>query len=317
MVLDTERVGVSTYLDVTLDERILHEVEQARLALESLEDQAYDARAGLHQAIRRLHAAGGSMREIAAALGMSHQRVHQIIGADGIVEVETTATELSTLPVAVTAGEDACSFCGAPRREVDKLLAAPGRVFICAPCVDKVSAVVERDLVSPGVHRVPVEEDATCSFCGNPSSIGGVMAEAQAGAPRMCSRCVATCQRLLAPRAAESKERQTVMSRRNAKLRCSFCNVSKADTKKLILGPGVSICEQCFLVAEEVLRTRQSLKGPRQVVLRDATTEDHDCSFCGKAPAQVDGIVKGGRARVCNHCVDLCGAILAQEGVSR
>ncbi len=39
------------------------------------------ARADYQHAIRRLHAAGGSMREIAEVLGLSHQRVHQIVDA--------------------------------------------------------------------------------------------------------------------------------------------------------------------------------------------------------------------------------------------
>src|SRR3954464_15420105 len=113
---------------MTLDEDVLQDVETARDRLEALEDQAYEARAALHQAIRRLHATGGSMREIATALGMSHQRVHQIIGTEGIVQVAPPpGTEVSALPststtaVAVTAKEDTCSFCDAPRRELDKL----------------------------------------------------------------------------------------------------------------------------------------------------------------------------------------------------
>jgi len=40
------------------------------------------ARIDLHHAIRRLHAAGGSLREIAEALGLSHQRVHQIVDTE-------------------------------------------------------------------------------------------------------------------------------------------------------------------------------------------------------------------------------------------
>src|SRR5687767_13596047 len=89
---------------MSLDEDVLRDVEAARDKLEALEDSAYEARAAFHQAIRRLHATGGSMREIATALGMSHQRVHQIIGTDGIVEVETSAvTEVSSLPVAASA----------------------------------------------------------------------------------------------------------------------------------------------------------------------------------------------------------------------
>ncbi|MEA3075096.1 MAG: hypothetical protein QOF60_4 [Actinomycetota bacterium] len=284
---------------MALDERILAEVEQARLALESLEDQAYDARAGLHQAIRRLHAAGGSMREIATALGMSHQRVHQIIGADGIVEVESLP-----VPVTSTTESDACSFCGAPRRELDKLLAAPGHVFVCSGCV-AVAAMVVGGGEAANMHTVPVEDDATCSFCGNPSSVGGAMAEAGKGSPRMCARCVSTCQRLLAP----EREGKT-MTRRSSKVRCSFCNVSQVDTKKLVAGPGVYVCEQCIEVGEDVVRTGDPVKGPRQVVLRSAITEDHACGFCAKPPAQVKGMVKGGRGRICNECLDLCQAIL-------
>ncbi|HEY5430118.1 MAG TPA: Clp protease N-terminal domain-containing protein [Solirubrobacteraceae bacterium] len=37
------------------------------------------ARADLNHQIRRLHAAGGSLREISDKLGVSHQRVHQIV----------------------------------------------------------------------------------------------------------------------------------------------------------------------------------------------------------------------------------------------
>ena len=159
---------MSTSVDMTLDETVLRDVEAARTTLEALEDQAYEARAALHQAIRRLHAAGGSMREIATALGMSHQRVHQIIGTDGIVEVEASAvTEVSSLPVApaaVTTAEDACSFCGAPRREVDKLLAGPGPVFVCGGCVQAASDLLEGRGAGGTLRLVPVDEDATCTF---------------------------------------------------------------------------------------------------------------------------------------------------------
>ena len=40
------------------------------------------ARADYGHAIRRLHAEGGSLREIAENLGLSHQRVHQIVEGD-------------------------------------------------------------------------------------------------------------------------------------------------------------------------------------------------------------------------------------------
>src|SRR3954447_24788094 len=177
-------------------------------------------------------------RESAAALGMSHQRVHQIIGTEGIVEVEASAiTEVNPLPststtaVAVTAGEDACSFCDAPRRELDKLFAAPGPVFICAGCVGKANLAVQHR-EAKGLRTVPVEEDATCSFCGNASAVGGVMAEHESGGPRICARCTETCRPLIT-----TQEPAKVMTRRSSRVRCSFCNVSQTDTKKLIAGP--------------------------------------------------------------------------------
>jgi hypothetical protein len=298
---------------MALDEDVLRDVETARDRLEALEDEAYEARAALHQAIRRLHASGGSMREIATALGMSHQRVHQIIGTDGIVEVEASAvTEVSSLfvpdsvSVAVTAGEDTCSFCGAPRRELDKLFAAPGPVFICNGCVGRANLAVQHR-EAKGLRTVPVEEDATCSFCANASALVGVMAEHENGSPRICARCTETCRRLVT-----GQEPAKPMTRRSNKVRCSFCNVSQTDTKKLIAGPGVYICEGCVAAAGDVVATATPAKGPRQVVLRPAITEDHDCAFCGKAPTQVRQVVKGGRARICDECLQLCADIISE-----
>lgn len=297
-----------------LDEKILADVDAARTRLERLEDETYEARASLHQAIRRLHAAGASMREIATSLGMSHQRIHQIIGTDGIVEVEPSAVvDVSRLPaagagVAVTAGEDRCSFCGAPRRELDKLLAAPGPVFICGGCVGRANLAVQHR-AAPAMRTVPLAEDATCSFCGNSSGVGGIMAEAESGSPRICARCTETSRKLVA-----KEEPAKPMGRRVSKVRCSFCNVSQADARKLIAGPRVYICGDCVPATREALVRDEPVRGPRQVTLRPAAPADtHACSFCGKSPSQVQGLVKGGRARICDECLALCEDILEEE----
>ncbi|HEV8251099.1 MAG TPA: Clp protease N-terminal domain-containing protein [Gaiellaceae bacterium] len=68
---------------MALDDTILGEARQARDHLIAAQREQDDARADYHQAIRRLHAAGASMREIAEALGISHQRVHQIVDEEG------------------------------------------------------------------------------------------------------------------------------------------------------------------------------------------------------------------------------------------
>jgi ATP-dependent Clp protease ATP-binding subunit ClpA len=62
-----------------LDDGILGDAKQARERLVGAQHEVDDARADYHHAIRRLHAGGASMREIAEALDISHQRVHQIV----------------------------------------------------------------------------------------------------------------------------------------------------------------------------------------------------------------------------------------------
>jgi Clp amino terminal domain, pathogenicity island component len=67
---------------MTLDEHILNEARELRSRLLELQHDADRAKLDYHHAIRRLHAAGGSMREIAEELDLSHQRVHQIVEGD-------------------------------------------------------------------------------------------------------------------------------------------------------------------------------------------------------------------------------------------
>src|SRR5438094_7697015 len=64
---------------MTLDEKVLAEAREVRQRLVDLESQTGHARVDYHHAIKKLHAAGGSLREIAEALELSHQRVHQIV----------------------------------------------------------------------------------------------------------------------------------------------------------------------------------------------------------------------------------------------
>jgi Clp amino terminal domain, pathogenicity island component len=67
---------------MTLDDSILSEARELRSRLLELQHDADRAKLDYHHAIRRLHAAGGSMREIAEVLDLSHQRVHQIVEGD-------------------------------------------------------------------------------------------------------------------------------------------------------------------------------------------------------------------------------------------
>ena len=66
---------------MTLNEELLTEAKTVRERLLDLQHDVEVARVDYQHVIRRLHAAGGSMREIAEELGLSHQRVHQIVDA--------------------------------------------------------------------------------------------------------------------------------------------------------------------------------------------------------------------------------------------
>ena len=67
---------------MTLDENTLKEARELHSRVLELQHEADRAKLDYHHAIRRLHAGGGSMREIAEALDISHQRVHQIVEGD-------------------------------------------------------------------------------------------------------------------------------------------------------------------------------------------------------------------------------------------
>ena len=66
---------------MTLDEDLLPAVDAARQRVLEVEHELDRARVDFHHELRRLYAAGGSLREIAERFQLSHQRVHQIIDA--------------------------------------------------------------------------------------------------------------------------------------------------------------------------------------------------------------------------------------------
>src|SRR5580700_11513582 len=79
-------VLATVYCLVTVDNVNNDLLAEARQAQERLIDAERDvevARAEFHRAVRRLHLQGSSLRELAAGLGLSHQRVHQIVEEAG------------------------------------------------------------------------------------------------------------------------------------------------------------------------------------------------------------------------------------------
>jgi hypothetical protein len=189
-----------------MDQELVREAEGAKEHLAVSQHAAHRAKVGYHQAIRRLHAAGGSLREIAEALRMSHQRVHQIIeeAAEPTRRRWRREVQLLSGPVGP------CSFCGHPRDVCARLIAGPG-VFICDRCVVQATRLaagsVVDDLRAEGSMRLePPGSQAECSFCGLEARkarhlvAGGLAVPAGkvGDLPRICDKCRDLCLEILA-----------------------------------------------------------------------------------------------------------------------
>jgi hypothetical protein len=183
---DTRQMG--------LDKELVREAARAKEELAVAEHAAYRAKVHYHQAIHRLHAAGGSLREIAEAFRMSHQRVHQIINEAAEATRRRRESQVLSGPVGP------CSFCGRPRDVCAKLIVGP-EVFICDRCVMQVTRLAAGSAVggqAEGSMRLePPESQAKCSFCGlEARQVRHLVASGLAvpagkfgELPRICNRC--------------------------------------------------------------------------------------------------------------------------------
>jgi hypothetical protein len=181
-----------------LDSELLEAAKQARGRLVDAQLAIDHARADYEDAIRRLHAAGAPLREIAEALCISHQRVHQIVDA-GPIKGRWRRRK--------GAAEPQCSFCGLARVDVRKIVAGPG-VYICDRCIalatrtatDRAAHENERTRIEYLLHG-PTEpasgkfRTGGCSFCGKPHS--RVATLVGAGTARICNKCLELCQEIV------------------------------------------------------------------------------------------------------------------------
>jgi hypothetical protein len=207
-----------------MDEELLAEARRAQERLIEAEHDAETARADFHRAVRRLHLSGGSLRGLAPALGLSHQRVHQIVEAAG--GSRRWGRRRSVDP------DPECTFCGHRQSEGRRLVAGPG-VHICEACAVSAAGVLaaggpsaskpsaskpsaskpsaSKPSAEPGLVRaVPAQEQRErCSFCGKyRPECAGLAASARAAGkpgvrqPAICAECLALCAEIFAERLA-------------------------------------------------------------------------------------------------------------------
>jgi ClpX C4-type zinc finger/Sigma-70, region 4 len=175
-----------------LDPRLCDQARTAAAALAEAERQVLVVRTDYHTAIRRLHLAGASLREIADALSLSHQRVQQIVdGAGGSWWKRVWRTRNVTADLV-------CTWCDRPSREVSKLIAGPN-VFICESCIEAAERAM-RGIPGPGLKRAAVGTRRRCAFCRKRS--GPRRTVVIGPAADVCEECLRVCRQILDGRAA-------------------------------------------------------------------------------------------------------------------
>jgi hypothetical protein len=334
---------------MALDELLLGEAMKTRDRLLELQHEAERARADHHHAIRRLHASGGSMREIAESLGLSHQRIHQIIDA-GAPEASDEARKsllgrLSRRGAGRGPGaRDALARFAGDAREVFELAQEEARALnhnyigtehILLGLLRAEKGLAARILGSLGVQLAQTRAGLEQRLVGRPAKTP------PPGALQMTPRSKKALELAL----KEAKVQRSVHVRSEhlllgiarvrdglaagilrevgideeairrrlgrARCHCSFCGRGGLDVDHLVAGPGVFICDGCVRDATE-LGAREPARSPstRLKVVADSAAV---CGFCGKNAGEVERLVAGPEALICDECLALCREIHEEE----
>lgn len=164
---------------MTVNKTLLERARTMGTQLAEAERQALLTRAEYHTAIRRLHLAGASLREIAEALSLSHQRIQQIVDESGGSWWRRAWRSRSQPRAAI------CTWCGRPPGEVDKLVAGPN-VYICDSCVLATERTLRRgDAVSKG----------RCSFCRKRAAHDRQIVDGDRA--NVCRDCLQVCREIM------------------------------------------------------------------------------------------------------------------------
>ena len=184
-----------------VDEQLLAEARQVQERLKHLEHETEAARTEFHHVVRRLVSEGSRPRDVAAALGLNDQQLHQIVqqAAGEVREGRRTPTDSGL----------ACTFCGTSQYEVRKLIAGPA-VYICDMCVELARGVISSGGVTNtrlGPVRAVTDQDGRvrCRFCDkHRDQVAGMAArpaetgDETSGPAAICNACLSLCIEIIA-----------------------------------------------------------------------------------------------------------------------
>lgn len=285
-------------------DKAITEMLRRRDRMDAAQQDADDARSAFHQSLRRAYSLGVTMRELASALGMSHQRVHQLLGDDVALQVVRRLSE--------TEPDEA-------RRRVLRLV-TPGDESPDAPvgealarAADEAAALGHDHLGTEHVLLALLQRGRTADILGGMgvtyddarSEVVTLLGEGSHKRPsdglpatralgRILSHMPTTTSELLAALLERTKD-DDVAADDVGLVRCSFCGTSQRDCKKLIAGPGVYICDICIARASA------------------SRTSAERCKFCNKSSSKVKWLYEKARTTICDECIELCKDILESE----
>jgi hypothetical protein len=336
---------------VPLEDDLLQEALETRDRVLELQHEAERARLDHQYAVRRLHAAGASMREIAEALGLSHQRVHQIIESGGAVDqrgrprtrllkrlrqTERCAPPDGPFERFLADARDAIVLAQEEARALNHnyvgtehillgLMGAEGGLAarllaVVGVQANAVRSALEERLVGRGATEPP---PGPLSF--TPRSKKALeLAVREAKEDRSVHvrsehllLGIARVREGVAARVLQELEADydDLKSRlRRAALACSFCGRSGINVAHLVAGPGVFICDRCISRGLQVAtHGGDAVESRPQFRTVPRSRRSARCSFCRKGVAEVERLVVTGAVAICTDCLRLAGETQRQS----
>ena len=97
-------------------------------------------------------------------------------------------------------------------------------------------------------------------------------------------------------------------------LQCSFCRKTRNEVRKLIAGPGVTICDECVetcldILADDVPESRPTASLEKQqrhasAAQRAGPSDSAVCSLCGESAFCCEMLTIESRGSLCGKCAD-------------
>jgi hypothetical protein len=270
-----------------MDEGLLLEARAARDRFVEAQHDVEAARVDYHHAIRRLHASGGSMREIAHVLGLSHQRVHQIVDEGA---KPAAAAKKPTLLKRLTEG--ATRECGNPAKR-------PGGQMFDRMSADAREAVVLAQDEARALHH---------NYIGTEHILLGLLGTDLGFAARMLIRAGADQQNVrtvieqtIGPAPAEPRDGPLRFTPRSKKVLELARQEAKRNHSPHVRGEHV------------LLGLAREGKGVGAAILSQLGIGYDDlrrrldraalaCSFCQRIGLDVDHLVAGPGVFICERC---------------